>query len=714
VTDTSFPRQMARTARFSLGVPRDFAISPKGDRILFLRTRTGADRRTCLWSYDVASGATTLVVDPADTLVAGAEEAELPAEERARRERARESSGAIVRYSTDGSFERAAFDLNGRLFTVVLGTGQLTEVAAEFPAVDPRIDPSGSLVAYVANRTLRVAAAGGDGVDGGGDRALATPEAPEVSYGLAEFVAAEEMDRQQGHWWAPDGQSLLVARVDEAPARIRYIADAAHPEAEPAALRYPAAGTPNADVSLFLVGLDGRRAEVSWDRRAFEYFVTADWSPGGLLIVVQTRDQRRMQVLEVDVTDSVSRGSVTVLAEAEDDVWLDIVPGVPARLEDGSLVWTADVEDTRRLLVAGEPVTPAGLQVRSVVAAEGAAVLFTASPEPTRVEPYCWDRENGVRPVGPRGGVAQVVSRAGTTVIIRASLEGPGRNISVLRDGEAVGAIESMAEKPLLSPAPRFRSYGSAELRTAVLFPAGYEHGSGRLPVLLSPYGGPHAQMVLEASNAFLEAQWFADQGFAVVIADGHGTPGRGRAWDRSIRGDFATLVLQDQVDALQAAAEEWPDLDLRRVGIRGWSFGGYLAALAILRRPDVFHAAVSGAPVTDWRLYDTHYTERYLGHPDEEAGNYDGSSLLADAGDLEGKLLFIHGMADDNVTVAHTLLLSSALLAAGKAHSVLPLSGVTHMTPQEVVAANRLLLELRFLQEALAVGSSTSSAGAG
>jgi dipeptidyl-peptidase-4 len=197
-------------------------------------------------------------------------------------------------------------------------------------------------------------------------------------------------------------------------------------------------------------------------------------------------------------------------------------------------------------------------------------------------------------------------------------------------------------------------------------------------------------------------SQWFADQGFAVVVCDGAGTPGRGSAWEREVFGDLAQPVLDDQVSALAGAAEETGILDLARVGIRGWSFGGYLAALAVLRRPDVFHAAVAGAPVTDWRLYDTHYTERYLGNPTVDAGPYERTSLLTGANNLTRPLLLIHGLADDNVVAAHTLQFSSALVAAGRPHEVLPLSGVSHMTPQEVVAENLLLLQLEFLRRHL------------
>ena len=189
-----------------------------------------------------------------------------------------------------------------------------------------------------------------------------------------------------------------------------------------------------------------------------------------------------------------------------------------------------------------------------------------------------------------------------------------------------------------------------------------------------------------------------------MIVADGRGTPGRGRAWARAVKGDLAGPVLEDQIAALTSVAAVIPDLDLSRVAIRGWSFGGYLAALAVLRRPDTFHAAVAGAPVTEWRLYDTHYTERYLGTqpdgPDRSA--YDESSLLHDAGALRRPLLLIHGLADDNVVAAHTLQLSQRLTESGQLHSVLPLTGVTHMTPQESVAENLLTLQVKFLHQAL------------
>jgi dipeptidyl-peptidase-4 len=250
----------------------------------------------------------------------------------------------------------------------------------------------------------------------------------------------------------------------------------------------------------------------------------------------------------------------------------------------------------------------------------------------------------------------------------------------------------------LVSPNVRLVEVGNTSV--AIVTPA--DGGTGKLPVLFDPYGGPHAQRVVATQMAFATSQWFADQGFVVVVADGRGTPGRGSDYERAVFGDLAQPVLDDQVAVLDALPMLEPRADVARVAIRGWSFGGYLAALAVLRRPDKFHCAVAGAPVTDWTLYDTHYTERYLGRPDTEAENYARTNLVAEAANLTRPLLLIHGLADDNVVAAHTLQLSSALLAAGRDHEVLPLSGVTHMTPQEVVAENLLLHQLAFIRRSL------------
>ncbi len=333
----------------------------------------------------------------------------------------------------------------------------------------------------------------------------------------------------------------------------------------------------------------------------------------------------------------------------------------------------------------------------------GDDVLVHATQGLGEQQVYRWGAD-GWAPVSSRAGWHTATGDAGTVVLSSQALDAPSTTVTVLRGGAGLAEIRSTAVLPPMAPAVRLLTTGPHRVPTAVLFPTGWTPGGPPLPVLMDPYGGPHGPQVVLARRAFLEAQWWADQGFCVVVADGRGTPGD-PAWERAVRLDLAGPVLEDQVAALHGVAEEFRGaLDLERVGIRGWSFGGFLAALAVLRRPEVFHAAVAGAPVTDWTLYDTAYTERYLGLPDEQPDAYRTSSLLDDAAGLVRPLMIVHGLSDDNVVAAHSLRLSSALLAAGRPHEFLPLSGVTHMTPQEVVAENLLHLQLDFLRRHLAL----------
>jgi dipeptidyl-peptidase-4 len=693
--EITFPRQQARTLRFTLGAPHSFAIAPDGSRIAFLRSRSGTDRVNCLWVHDVASGAERVIADPA-VILDGASE-DLPPEERARRERVRQQGEGVVAFATDSAVSLAVFTLSGRLFTAGLDAGTVQEITSvKGPVVDPRPDPGGAHIAYVSGGALRVVA-----TDGSGDRALAEPEDPDVSYGLAEFVAAEEMARTRGYWWSPDGQSLLIARVDVSPVLRWHVSDPASPEQPATTIRYPAAGTANAGVILILAGLDGSRRLVPWDTAAFPYLTSVHWTAQGpALVQIQTRDQRRVQVLTV-----AADGSTAVLAEDRDRAWVSLVAGTPAWTAGGSLVQVVARDGAYRLMIGGELVTPDELQVREVLDA-GEDVLFTASAQdPTQIHVYTAGPA-GITRISTVDGSHTAVRSGGITVVRSASLEWSGTRVAVLREGMPAGEIESHAETPVLTPEVTHLVAGEHALRCALLLPRGYRPGSDpALPVLLDPYGGPAGQRVMSVRDLYLEPQWFADQGFAVVVIDGRGTPGRGPDWDRLVQYNQSTPNLEDQADGLAAVAAAHPYLDTSRVAIRGWSHGGFLAALAVLRRPEVFHAAVAGAPVTDERLYDTHYTERYLGLPQEHPEAYDQDSLIADAPKLRRPLMLIHGLADDNVLVAHTLRLSAALLAAGRPHTVLPLTGITHMAAKhEEAAENLLLLQLDFIRHALGI----------
>jgi dipeptidyl-peptidase-4 len=706
VTD-SFPRQAARTKNFTLGVPRSFHVSPDGQTVLFLRSQSGTDPVNCLWALDVAAGRERLIADP--TGLAGAAGTG-DAVEQARRERVREQASGIVAFATDRDCTVAAFALSGSVYAADISpaaTG-VRALPTAAPAADPRPDPAGRLVAYVSAGALRVY-----NLATGEDRTLADPRGADgISFGLAEFVAAEEMGRTRGYWWAPDGSAILVQRTDESLVQVWYIADPMSPASPPRAVRYPAAGTDNAVVTLSVAGLDGGLTEVTWDRKAFPYLVTAQWERAGSgqpLLVVLSRDQTQMHVLEVDVAS----GATSLIRADTDPHWVDIVAGVPRCTADGRLAWTADAGGAKRLVIGttaehasgrAKLVTPESLNLAEVLAVDGETVLFTATAgDPAAVSVWAAG-PGGLERVSQAEGMHGGTMAGGTVVLASRTLRSVGPIVSVLRpaaDGALaeVAQIGSLAAPPdLPTPAPLLTwSDGPSRVRTAILLPSWHESGSGLLPVLCDPYGGPHGQRVTTAAASYLAPQWLADQGFAVVIADG-----RGMESDRAVAGDLAGPALADQIEALQAAAGQCPDLDLTRVAIRGWSFGGYLAALAVLRRPDVFHAAIAGAPPTDWRLYDTCYTERYLGHPETCPDSYERSSLLADAPRLTRPLLLVHGLADDNVVAAHTLRLSAALLAAGRPHSVLPLSGVTHMSgTREDVAENLLRLQVDFLRTA-------------
>jgi dipeptidyl-peptidase-4 len=703
-----FPRQMASTRYFTLGVPHAVTVSLDGGRVLFLRTRGGEDPVTCLWRLDLADGARDggggrerLLADPAAPWNSGP--GDVPEAERVRRERARETAAGIVAYSADAGCRTVAFAVDGRLWVLHVGddprapAGVPEPVPAAGAVTDPRIDPTGRHVAYVTGGALHVTE-----LADGTSRLLAAPEHDDVSYGLAEHAAAESMYRYRGYWWAPDGQRLLAARVDNSPVQRWWIADPADPGRPPRAVRYPAAGTANADVTLHVLRLDGTRTEVTWDRGAYEYMTNAVWDSRGPLLSVQSRDQRTVMVLAADA----GTGETTLLHTERDDAWVELAPGTPARTSAGDLVTVSDRGGSRRLVVGGAAVTPDGLHVDSVSGTDGEAVYFTATDERDPTEGHLWrhEPEQGLTRCSAEPGVHDGEAAGGTVVVLSRTEEG-GAAAVAWRDGTRA-AIVSLEAEPVLKPRITWLTLGASKLRAALLLPSWYRPGT-RLPMLLSPYGGPAMQRVVRIRGAaFCEDQWFAEQGFAVLVVDGHGTPGRGPAWSKSVFGDTLSAPLDDQVDALDAISAQLPDLDRGRVGIQGWSYGGALAAIAVIRRPDVFHAAVSGAAPHDQRLYDTHWRERFLGLPQQNPEGYDRSSTMTGAASLTRPLLLVHGMADDNVVVAHTLRMSAALLAAGRPHQVLPLSGATHMPTDASTISNLLRHQLAFLAESLGVAA--------
>ena len=506
----SLPRQLARTQRFTLGVPDQFTVAKDGARVLFLRSRAGDDPVSCLWVLDAGSGAERLLADPA-ALPGGAEE-DLPDAERSRRERGRISGTGITGYAADDAARLVAFALSGGLWTVDVTSGQVRRLPAAAGVVDPRPDPAGQRIAYVAGGALRVIEA-----DGSADRALAEPDGPAVTFGLAEHVAAESMGRTRGSWWAPGGRRLLVARVDSAAVGLWYIGHPADPGNPPQAIRYPAAGTTNAEVTLWIIRLDGTRTRVRWDRDAFEYVPEAGWDSRGPYATVQSRDQRTLRWLGIDP----DYGATWMLDEQHDECWVQLVPGLPARLRDGALVSHADRLSTRHLTVNRVLVTPPGLQLREVLGVDGEQVLFTASPaaDPTQAQLYSYRIKEGMRPLSTEPGVHTGVRRGGTLVHVASGPDRPGSHATVRRAAEPAVTIASLAEPPVLDLSATPLTLGPRELRSLLFLPSWHRAGDGKLPVLLDPYGGPGMQKVTAAQGAELfVSRWLAEQGFAVLV----------------------------------------------------------------------------------------------------------------------------------------------------------------------------------------------------
>jgi dipeptidyl-peptidase 4 len=585
--------------------------------------------------------------------------------------------------------------LSGRLFLHDRARRLTRELdAGEGAIIDPRLSPCGELVAFVRQgdlHTLEVAS--------GAVVRLTRRDSPAIEHGLAEFVAQEEMNRMRGHWWSPDGQQLAYQRTDASCVETLWVHDATRPEEAPTPFRYPRAGANNAEVELGVApARGGQTVWVKWDRLGFPYLCTVRWQQAApLTIVVMDRAQRTALVLAVDPRTGASRE----LVRETDPVWLNLDQSMPRWLPDGSgFLWSSERGGAWQLELRGpdgalvRPLTgpELGYQGLAGLDRQGAHAWIHASADPRRSQVARVAIEGGVlEPITTGDGSHQVIlgRDEGTHVLVSSEADGVTRWSVRRPDGGEIGQLPAVAEAPPQLPALELTTVQvDGRLHHAsVVRPRAFDGSAARrYPVLLYVYGGPHTRMVVTDPRAYLLDQWYADAGFIVVRTDGRGTPYRGRAWERAVHGDLCSAALDDQVAVLRGLGAARPEMDLDQVGVYGWSFGGYLAAMAVLRRPEVFRAAVAGAPVTDWRDYDTFYTERYMGLPDENPEGYRSTSCLPHAGGLERPLLLVHGTTDDNVYFSHSLKLAQALFRAGRHFEMLPLAGLTHMVPDPAV----------------------------
>lgn len=703
--DVSALERYARSERYTVGRPTRFSVTADGQAVYFLRAVEGSPSRA-LHVWERATGQERVLVTATQLLGAGEEV--LDAAERARRERQRVMGRGVTgfRVSPDGA--RALVPLSGRLFVVERSGGAVTELpSAGGPPVDARFSPDGRSVSLVRGGELHVV-----DLATRAERAVTRGATEEKTHAVAEFIAQEELGRMEGYWWSPDATKFVYQETDLSHVERLRLSDPAHPEGPPDAPAYPRAGTTNADVRLGIVpAVGGDTTWITWDRAQYPYVVTVRWSPNApLTVVVMNRTQSDVALLE-----ALPDGRTRVFLREHDDAWVNAEQGLPRWSRDGrSFLWRTErggrgaVESRDRdgLLLA--TLTPPELDARELVAwdeARGELYVTTGDDSAQTHVARVTNPPGGprVEDLTPQPGEHDIAVADDGSLQVRTAHTLEGLPVTAVHDhdGQRLAEIASHAEVPRRMPRVEFRTVGAERFRVAVVRPAEYLTGR-RYPVIAWVYGGPGARVATHAVERFVVQQWLADQGFVVVLADGRGTPGRGRDWERALHLRLGDVPLDDQAAALQALGAEDATLDLTRVGVIGWSFGGYLAARAVIERPDTFHAAVAGAPVTDWREYDTCYTERYLGLPDAQAEAYERASLLPHAGALRRPLLLVHGTADDNVYFHNGLRLADALFRAGRRFEFLPLPGQTHLVNDPDLVVAWLLRARQFLVEHL------------
>ena len=690
--NAEFLEQYAATYRFRLGRPTSIRLTPNGDAVLFLRSGP-RNFSSSLYTYDPATKTESLLLT-ADKLLAGSAES-LTDEEKARRERMRVTLSGITAYTMSRDGRRLLVPLSGRVFCYDRTDGTTKDLGID-GAFDAQLDPAGARVAFVKDQDLYVHDLGSGNTtrltDRGGNDAL--------SHGIAEFVAQEEMNRYHGYWFSADGTRIAFQRTDETKVETLYVMDPANPAKAPQPFRYPRAGTTNADVRLGITATGGGDTTwVQWDRARYPYLLTVRWSAGApLTLVVQDRNQTEVVVLAVDE----ATGTTKTLLTDSDAAWVNVHQEAPHWLSDGSaFLWVSERNGYPQLELRGRDgslvraVTPLDIGFRDLVqvSADDRTAIFRASADPTQIHLYrvalsadATAPEKLSTEVGEHHGVFATTSAASVRVLD--PMDGAPTWRVTNDAGADAGSLASVAERPKFDTAFELTTV-EVEGRThhaSITRPQSFDPAA-RYPVVVHVYGGPWHQMVAAVESRFVFDQWLADHGFIVVSIDGRGTPGRGRDWERAIKNDLIAIPLADQTAALLKVLAKYEEMDADRVGIYGWSFGGYFSAMAVMQRPDVFRVGVAGAPVADWRDYDTHYTERYMALPADNAAGYDAASVLTHAAKLSRPLMIIHGTSDDNVYFTHAIRMSDALFRAGKDFDFLPLAGLTHMVPDPVVS---------------------------
>lgn len=692
----------------SLGGPRPrvLKLSPNGRLATLLKSRPSDKDRFDLWAVDTATGQSRMLIDSEKLSSGGA----LSEAERMNRERRRIADvKGITDYAWAPDAKRVLVPVEGDLWVAGLdgSVSRLTQTPET--ETDAQLSPKGGFASFVRDGHLFVQA-----LIGGTAREVAGEATPKVSWGVAEFIAQEELARFDGHWWAPDDSRIAVARVDESPVKQVTRAAIGADGTRLFTQAYPAAGTANADVSLWLVNPDGSgKTKVDLGPSADIYFARAAWAVDGKTLYVQrlTRDQQRLDILAVDPATGASR----VLASETAKTWINLHDSFRP-LNDGSIIWASERDGYRHLyrLVGGAAtqLTQGRWVVDELIGVDEkrGRLWFTGFADSTlEQQVYALDfRKAGPKPqrlTAPGGWHEAVMDHAGQRLIVTSSTpsqpaqvwlgDGAGKRLAWIEENR-LDASHPYAPYLAAHVVPQFGTLRAADGQTLdwrLLKPAGL----GPFPVLMQVYGGPHAQNVHKRFTAPIE-QYLVSKGWAVFQLDNRGSNNRGMAFEAPIYRAMGGVEVQDQLQALQwIKAQPWAS----KVAVNGWSYGGYMVLKLLEAAPGAFAAGIAGAPVTRWELYDTAYTERYLGNPTTAPSVYAKSGALGDAAKISDPLLLMHGMADDNVVFENSTALMTALQRAKRPFDLMVYPGATHATPG--LEVHTWITRLRFLGRAVA-----------
>ncbi len=732
---------------------RSAQISPDSRRVTFLRGKADDKDRLDLWEFDLATRSTRLLVDSRQLV---AVDAPLSAEEEARRERQRTSSlSGIVEYFFAPDGGSLLFPLGGDLYHYDLSTRKdggtkdsrerpsnarrLTNTAAA--ETDPQFSPRGRYVSFVRDQNLHVI-----DLRTGVGRALTSDGGGAISNGMAEFIAQEEMARNTGYWWSPDERRIAFVRVDETPVQMRQRFEISAEDVAVIDQRYPAAGTPNVLVELKVLDLtSGEIATVDLGPARDIYLARVEWFPDSAYLAVQrqSRDQRQLDLLKVPATG----GATTTLLSESSPAWIELHDELTFIAARKQFIWASSRSGYRHLylydydgrlvrpltagewMVVGDGGEPAML---GVDAKRG--VLYFMANERTPLERHLYRASldtttpERVQRITDEAGWHSIKLSADRRFFLEtwSNPDRPPRVRVRAVDGKPIAtlidnALDSTHPYHPYLDAHRPTEFGTLKaqdgqtLHYQVIRPLGFDPAR-KYPVLVDVYGGPGAQRVRNAwggyprSNEGYFRQLLAQNGYVVLTLDNRGSGFRGNAFEQALHRHMGKVEVEDQVAGVRHLAQQ-PWVDAARVGIFGWSYGGYMALMAAMTAPDVFAASVSGAPVTDWKLYDTHYTERFLETPASNASGYEASSVLHYARDLRAPLLVIHGMADDNVLFAHSTKLFKQLQELDKPFDVMVYPGSKHgLMRQSGTGPHGYAMVKRFLDEHLAPASSAGA----